>query len=333
MIVEPPQRRGCQVQPASTLAFGLVTALSMQGLAHAQSDRAGQADQRGQAENKPRPEFFVELEAGAEYDSVVSLDELDLSSEESDTALLSEATVGYTQPFGETVELDLSYSYNILDYQDFSEVDQNSHIVSADLKKDLGGADIGLSGFFIHTDLDDESFLELTRAAPYISGFFAKGWFARAGFVYQDKNNKVNFERDATTAIGEIDLYHFPAGKPWFINVGYKYRDEDADAARFDYTGNTYKARYVHRFSLWDKKARFELSYRRLDRDYSSITPSIGEDRSDDRDRAQVQLEMALTPSFDAELYYTYSNWDSNLDSVDFNQYVVGMQFRYRWER
>ncbi len=286
-----------------------------------------------QSEDAGKPRFFIELEGGGEYDSAVSLDELDLSSEESDTALRAEAAVGYTQPFGETVELDLSYRYSILDYQDFSEVDQNSHILSADLTKDLGEADIGLSGFYVNSDLDDESFLELARISPYVSGFFTKGWFARAGVVYSDKTNDVNSGRDATTVIGEIDLYHFPPGKPWFFNIGYKYRDEDADAARFDYTGNTYKARYVHRLTLFGNKARFELSYRRLDRDYSSVTPSIGEDRSDERDRAHAQLELALTPRFDAELYYTYSDWGSNLDSVDFNQYVAGLVFRYRWER
>ncbi len=283
-------------------------------------------------EDEDGPRFFVELEGGAEYDSVVSLDELDLSSEESDTALRAEATLGYTQLFGKTVELDLSYSYNILDYQDFSEVDQNSHILSADLKKDLGGADVGLSGFYVNSDLDDESFLELGRISPYVSGFFARGWFARGGVVYADKTNDVNPGRDATTVIGEVDLYHFPPGKPWFINIGYKYRDEDADAARFDYAGNTFKARYVHRLTLFGKDARFELSYRYLDRDYSSVTPSIGEDRSDERDRIHTQLELTLSPRWDAELYYIYSDWESNLESVDFDQYVTGLMFRYRWE-
>ena len=282
---------------------------------------------------KPQPGFYVEIEGGAEYDSVVSLDELDLSSDEGDTAFVADGKLGYSQPFGKTVELDLSYSYSLLDYQEFSEVDQSSHIVSADLTKDLGKANLGLSGFYVNSDLDDEAFLELARISPYVSGFFTKGWFARAGFVYSDKTNDGNPGRDATASIGEIDLYHFPPGKPWFINVGYKYRDEDASAARFDYTGNTYKARYVHRFTLWERKARFELSFRRLDRDYSSVTPSIGEERFDRRDRTSAGLQLNLTPQVEAELYYTYSDWESNLESVDFNQDVVGLRFRYRWER
>lgn len=321
MVIAASRSHGWLARPVNALWICLLAQLMASGVVHAET------------EEKAGPEFFIELEGGGEYDSVVSLDELDLSSEESDTALRAEATVGYAQPLGESVELDLSYSYSVLDYQDFSEVDQNSHIVSADLSKDLGDADIGLSGFYVNSELDDESFLELARISPYVSGFFTKGWFARGAVVYADKSNDVNPGRDADTVIGEIDLYHFPPGKPWYVNIGYKYRDEDAEADRFDYTGNTYKARYVHRLTMFDRKARLELSYRRVDRDYSSVTPSIGEDRSDERDRVHAQLELALTSRFDAELYYTYSDWDSNLDSVDFNQYVVGLLFRYRWER
>jgi hypothetical protein len=288
----------------------------------------------GQAEDDDRgASFFVEVEGGAEYDSVVSLDELDLSSEVGDTALLANLTVGYARPIGESTEVDLRYSYSVLDYRDVSEVDQNSHVVSADFSRDVGKADIGLTGFYVNSDLDDAAFLELMRVSPYVSGFFREGWFARAAIVYSDKSNEINPGRDASAGVGEIDLYHFPRGKRWFVNVGYKYRDEDARAPRFDYQGNTFKARYVHRLTLLERQARFELSLRRLDRDYSSITPSIDEERFDQRDRIGLQLEMTLTPHLEVEGYYTYSDWESNLDSVDFTQNEVGFRFRYRWER
>ncbi|MEK9877304.1 MAG: hypothetical protein VW684_11645, partial [Betaproteobacteria bacterium] len=277
-----------------------------------------------------KPEFYIELEVGAEYDSVVSIDELDLSSDEGDYALIADAKFGYSRPLGDGLEIDMSYNYSLLDYHEFSQVDQSSHIVSADLNKDLGKTNLGLSGFYVKSDLDNRSLLELGRLSPYLSGFFAKGWFARAGVVYSDKTNDVNPGRDATAVIGEIDLYHFPTGKPWFINVGYKYRDEDASAAQFDYAGNTYKVRYVHRFALWERKARFEASLRRLDRDYRSNTPSIGEERFDRRDRARLALQFNLSRRVEAEFYYTYSDWDSNLESVNFSQDVAGLLLRYR---
>ncbi len=285
-----------------------------------------------QSENESGRTFFAEVEAGAEYDSVVSLDELDLSNDVGDQALILEASLGLEQTLAPDTELDLRYSYSVLDYQDVSEVDQSSHILSGDLKTAVGDADVGLAGFYVNSDLNNDPFLELARVSPYVSGFFTKGWFARAAYVYTDKSNDVNPGRDATASIGEIDIYHFPAGQRWFFNVGYKYRDEDASAARFDYSGNTYKLRFVQRLTLWERDARFELGFRRLDRDYSSVTPSIGEERFDRRDRTQAQLELELSERLDLELYYNYSDWESNLPSVDFHQHVAGFRFRYRWE-
>ena len=276
--------------------------------------------------------LFVELDGGAQYDSVVTLDQLDLSSEVGDTALLLDAKIGYSQSFANDIDLDLSYSYSVLDYQDISEVDQRSHIVNAAITKDVGKAAIGLSGVYISSGLDKGSFLELTRISPHISGFVRPGWFARAGVVYSDKVNELSPDRDATAGIGEFDLYHFPPGKPWYVTVGLKYRDESAKAAPFDYTGHTFKARYVYRLSLLDRQARFELAFRHLERDYNAITPSIGEKRFDRRNRTSVELEISLSPRLDARLYYSYSDWESNLDSVDFSQNIVGLRFRYRWD-
>lgn len=280
----------------------------------------------------PGRSVFFEVSGGAEYDSVVALDELDLSNDSGDSALLVDLGAGVTQPLPGETELDLRYRYKVLDYSDFPEVDQKSHILSADLKRDVGAADVGISSFYIDSTLGNDALLELVRFSPYVSGFFAKGWFARAAFVYSDKENGINPGRDATASIAEVDLYHFPSGKPWYVNIGYKYRDEGADAARFDYTGNTFKARWVRRTLLTGRDARFELSYRYIDRDYSAITPSIGDERRDQRHQAQAELEVNLTDRLALQLFGAYADYQSNLASVDFDQYVTGFRLRYRWE-
>ena len=288
-----------------------------------------------QAADEDSPEtrsYFLQLRAGAEYDSVVVLDELDLSNQSGDEAVLLDLAGGLTQTLGKDTRLDLRYNYSLLDYREFSEVDQQSHIFSADLKRDLGRAKLGLSTFHIDSTLGNDDLLGLTRVSPHLSGFFANGWFARAAYVYAHKTNEFNAGRDATTSIGELDIYHFPKGQKWYVNVGYKYRDEDADAARFDYSADTFKARWVQRLELAGLPARFELSYRHIRRDYSSITPSIGVERRDRRNRTRARLELTLSERLALELFYSYTDYESNLASVDFDQSVGGMRLRYRWE-
>jgi hypothetical protein len=284
------------------------------------------------AQAAPKSGFSLELDSGLEYNSVVSLNELDLSNNEGDTALLVDATAGYNRELTDSLELDLGYTYSVLDYRDIDSVDQDSHIFSADLVQSVGGAKVGLSGFYVSSDLDDQDFMELGRVSPHISGFIADGWFLRGGVVHSTKTNDINPGRDATAVISEIDAYHFPAGKPWFVHVGYKYRDEDADASRFDYTGNTLKVRYVYRLPLFEKKSRLELAHQYIDRNYSALTPSIGEERLDRRNRSSIELQVELSPSVDVRMYYNYSDWESNLDSVDFSRNVAGVRVTYRWE-
>lgn len=283
-------------------------------------------------EQDPGRSYYIELGAGGQYDSNVAVDELDLSSDESDYALLLEAGAGVTQPFSDAVEIDLWYDFSQSWYDEFSEVDQQSHFFGADLSADLGPADVGLTGFHIRSSLDGSDFLELSRISPYVAGFIAKGWFVRGAYLYSDKTIDISPGRDAEAHIGEADLYYFRDGTRSYFSLGYKYRDEDAVAARFDYSGHSLKLRYVQRFEWLGLNQRLELSWRYLNRDYSSVTPSIGEEREDDRHTARVELQLPLTERATVEVFYAYSDYESNLPAVDFRQHLAGARFNYRWD-
>jgi hypothetical protein len=276
--------------------------------------------------------YYLELGAGGQYDSNVAVDELDLSSNESDYAVLLEAGLGLTQTFSEAAELDLWYDFSQSKYDEFSEVDQQSHFFGADLSVDVGPADLGLTGFHIRSSLDGDDFLALSRISPYVSGFIAKGWFARGAYLYSDKEIDISPGRDAEAHIGEADLYYFRDGTRSYFSIGYKYRNEDAVAARFDYSGHSVKLRYVQRFDWLGINQRLELSWRYLNRDYSSVTPSIGEKREDRRQTARMELKLPLNERATVEMYYAYSDYDSNLPSVDFHQHLAGARFNYRWD-
>jgi hypothetical protein len=104
-----------------------------------------------------------------------------------------------------------------------------------------------------------------------------------------------------------------------------------AGAARYDYTSNSVKLRYVWRFELWTTLAKLELAWRYEDRDYSSITPSIGEKRADNRNQWKADLEVPLTVAAALQFYYGYGDYESNYDPVDYDQTIIGTRFVYRW--
>ena len=276
-------------------------------------------------------EWHGEVGIGAEYDTNVSVDEVDVTSGEADSAWLVDFELGLNQPLGERSDLNLNYDFSQARYERFSRVDRQTHILGADLGTDLGKANTGVSAYYINSRLDGEAFLEYLRVSPSLSGFLARKWFARGAYVYSRRTIEDRADRDATTHSAEADLYYFHRGLRSYFNVGYRYRDENATAARFDFRSHGLKLRYIRRFDLFERQAKVEIAWRFEARRYLSPTPSIGEDREDDRSRWKLDLEIPLTRRLALQTYASHGDYDSNLPRADFTQTIVGARLRYGW--
>lgn len=279
----------------------------------------------------PSPTFSAEIAVGAEYDSNVSVEEVDATSGESDHAIIVDLEVGMDQQLNERTDLSLSYDFSNSKYNEFSQVDRQTHILGADLAYDAGDLNTGISTYYINARLDGDGFLELWRVSPSVSGFISKRWFARGAYVFSDKSLDERPGRDANTHAGEADLYFFRTGLRSYFNLGYQYKDEDAEAARYDYQSHNIKLRYIHRLEVFSRLAKVELSWRYEDRNYRSETPSIGEDRDDNRNRWKVDLEYPINDQATVQLYGGYADYESNLPVADYYQTVFGTRFLYSW--
>jgi hypothetical protein len=275
--------------------------------------------------------YSAEVGIGGEYDSNVTVDEVDLTSSESDYALILDAGFGASKAIADRFEIAGTYDVSQTLYDEFDRVDRQTHILGTDMSLDHDSVDTGMSLYYIMSRLDNDRFLDLVRVSPSVSGFLAKKWFARGAYVYFNKSIDTRPDRDADTHSGELDLYYFLRGLRSYFNLGYRFRDENAEGARYDYTSNAVKLRYIQRFELLSRIAKVELSWRYEDRDYSSETPSIGEDRDDQRHRWRADFEIPLVGSSSMQLYSGYADYDSNYPQADYTQTVVGTRFMYRW--
>jgi hypothetical protein len=276
-------------------------------------------------------EYSAEVGLGGEYDSNVSVDEVDRASNQGDYALTMDASLEVQKELPKKIEVAATYDFSQNLYKEFSEVDRQTHILGTDLSVDLSKVDAGVSLYYINSRLDNEKFLELYRASPSISGFLAKKWFSRGAYVYSDKSIENRPGRDANTHAGEIDLYYFYRGLRSYFNLGYRYKNEDADADRLDYESNSVKLRYIRRFELFSRLAKLELAWRYEDRDYSSITPGIDEDRHDERHRWRADFEIPVVGRSALQIYYGYADYESNYPQADYTQNLIGTRFLYRW--
>jgi len=275
--------------------------------------------------------YSAEVGMGAEYDSNVSVDEVDRASNQGDYAMTLDLGLEAQKELSSRIEVAATYDFSQVLYKDFSQVDRQTHILGTDLALDLDRVDTGVSFYYINSRLDNNKFLELYRVSPSVSGFLAKKWFARGAYVYSKKTIANRSGRDANTNSGEADLYYFRRGLRSYFNLGYRYKDEDADADRLDYTSNSFKLRYVYRFEVFSRMAKLELAWRYEDRNYSSITPTIGEDRDDQRHRWRADFEIPIIGRSAMQIYYGYANYDSNYSPADYTQNLGGARFYYRW--
>jgi hypothetical protein len=283
------------------------------------------------AANEKSTEFRAELAIGAEYDSNVTVDEVDLNSSQGDYALTLNANVGLHSQLSEKAELDLSYDYSQSSYAEFSQVNRQTHILGSSLDFTHREIDSGISLFYIVSNLDHKKFLEFYRVSPSISGFLAKKWFGRAAYIYSDKVIEERRARSAISNAGEIDIYYFRRGLRSYFNFGYQYKNEDAHASEFDYKSGNLKLRYIHRVDLFSRVAIFQLAFRYEDRDYSSDTPSIEKERRDQRQRWRAELKVPVITNGEIQFYAGYSDYESNLPRADYRQDIVGTRFIYRW--
>ncbi len=297
----------------------LISSIALSGGAHAEE------------EQDKGPEWSADVAVGIEYDSNISVEEVDVAISESDYALTLDLGVGLKQPLTEKTDLGLSYDFSQSNYNEFSQVDRQTHMLGSDINLDLEKVDTNLSLYYIHARLDGEEFLELYRFSPSVSGFLSKKWYARAAYVYSEKTIADNPGRDADTNAGEADFYYFRRGLRSYFNFGYRFKDEDAVADRLDYGSHGLKLRYIQRIEAFTRTTKLELAWRYEDRDYSSITPGIGEKRHDERHRWRVDYEIPVWEGGAIQLYYSYGDYDSNYEPVDYNQTIAGTRFIYRW--
>jgi len=284
------------------------------------------------AEESPAADsiFSFEIGAGAEYDSNITVTDIDTTTGQDDVAATIEAGVTYSK--GLSSDTNFSASYNVSQnlHDEFSEFDILTHLVIANLSHDFAGFDAGLSYRFADSSLDQEGFLTFHQISPYYSKFLNDKIFLRADYTYTDKAFDNRSVRDSTVNSVGGDIYYFLDGVQSYFIAGYRFEDEDANASQFSFQGHNFRIRYLRRFEFAGKETRMSLGYDIEDRSYDAITPSIGVERDDNRQGFEANFEYPLSDRLNLVIDYNYGDNSSELPAADFEQNLLGVKLLYR---
>lgn len=313
MSMKPPS-----IYTASAALFSLVTV----GL-HATPALAG--DDKG---NFP---VSIEVSTGIEYDSNVSVDEIDQSTNKGDFAAVLDAGIGFDVDLGENTDFNLGYDFSQNWQFDFSQFDIQTHRGTVGVDHDFGPATAGLTYIIARSSLDGDGFMTLQRYTPSLSGFVGKKIYLRGSYDYTDKDFDNRVDRDAESHAGGMTAFLFINGTKTFVSGGYKYKTEDAVDPIFDYDSHTFRARFSHDVDVGDRELEFSLGWKYEDRNYDNVNPVIGDARSDNRHKFTASLEIPLSDHFFTQLEYEYDDYSSNLDNADFSQNIGGIRLGARF--
>ena len=291
---------------------------------------SGWAQPAGSEERLDSP-LSADISAGVEYDSNISVNELDANTGADDFAAVIDADFEFEAEPATDTELQLGYSFSQSLHNEFSNFDIQSHFASADLSHDFGGFDLGAAYRLIYTRLGGDGFMLMQQASPYLSKFFGKKLFLRADYTYTDKDFQNRVDRDSVVHSGAADFYYFLNGVRTYFVAGYRFEDEDAVDPQFDFQAHNLKARFAQRIPIGSSYAKFKLGYRFEARDYSSITPSIGVIRDDTRHRFQAELEIPVTERIYTLIESEQAEFSSHLPSADYAQDLASLRLGVRF--
>ena len=270
----------------------------------------------------PSKRWYLSANAGVEYDDNVTVSEVDNTTNLDDIAAVFDLSAAYQIYKTNTAEIELGYDFYQSLYDDLSDFDLQSHLISAIASNEFGGIDGTLSYSYNYLRLGGESFLETHSIMPSIGFSFVDNMYHTLSYNYKDKEFTDNTARNAdVNAVGSDNYYFFEDGKS-FAYLNLRLEDEDTVAPEFDYTGYyvTIGAKSVLPIFVINPEVRFTYQY--YLRDYENITTSILEEREDERNTFTLSIKKQITDIFNINLNYQYIDADSNLSSSDYTENI-----------
>lgn len=285
-----------------------------------------QSNLAAEAEGK----LSFDVAAGLQYDSNLSVPELDAVANVSDYSGVIEAGARYDYKSGKN-EFGAGYDFFQRLQFDYSAFDLQIHNLSGRAARSLGQTTLALSGNYVYSELDGQEYLTMMRLTPAAQGFIARHWFARAAIDFSEKEFNEVTTRDSDVWSPSMRLYYFFNKFQTNVYLAYRYEDEDAASSRYSVISHRAKFGLSHKFQLFDRESRLRLEASYEDSEFQGITPSIGTERDEDSAEFSARLEVPISRKIYWELEYEYQDKTSNVDYLDYNQFMFGTKIGIRF--
>lgn len=282
---------------------------------------------------------------GYQYDSNVTVDELNASADRSDEAWIFDAGLeGVFKP-SKPLAVTLGYSLSGSRYRNLDQFDQDIHLLSADVSYDFEPVTVGASYHYSFATLGADPFLEFQRRSVYLGKMLGESVYLLASLQDKDKDFDNSDVRDADIRGVSADAFLFFNRSQSHVSLGLDGDREDADSDAFDNDLFRVRLALVHRFEMAGNDSRFRLGWRYEDRDYDRVTVSSSdplltdrltgnlgerstENRADTAYIVEASWRIGLNEVFSLEPSISRGKYTSNVNSADYEKTVAGVSLR-----
>lgn len=273
----------------------------------------------------------IELKAGAEYDSNVSVEQTDVVTRTGDAALKLGGAVKYRfADFGKT-QLTAGYDFDQTVYDDLTDYNLQIHTLSAGSSTRIGKASVGADYRFFHIRLGAQPFLDMHVASPSVAGFVSSNVFLRASYTYSHKAFTTASTLDADTHDLEANAYYFIMRRRGFVGLAVRYQHENTVDPTRDYDAMqvTGSLQLPVNVPAKGSKIRLGLAYR--DRDYSNVTPSLGTPRREKRYSFSASADIPVGRGFSIKPEFRAMDRNSNDPYTNYADQMSALSMVYRY--
>ena len=285
------------------------------------------------------------LAAEREYDSSVSLDQVDDVSRESDYANQLKWALGGKWQAHKNWQLATNYQGKQRAYDQFSEYDLEQHHLTLSSKLTFSGVGYSYRYDGVSAQIDGDDFLDFSQSTIAIDKLFDSSFFLRAALSKNKKDFIELEERNATaTVIGLDSLAFFNRGKS-HLSFNVSVENEIAEADEYDNQTGNVSMGFQHKFTEAYFPTTFTSSVRYGRKHYDSfvianaiedeafpvgLPPNTNVDdetRVDGRTQWTTSLDIALSDWLGLMLKASYITNESNYAAVDYNerQMIAGL--------
>ncbi|MCU7553418.1 hypothetical protein OCL06_02260 [Alteromonas sp. ASW11-19] len=271
--------------------------------------------------------FSGEVFGGYGYDDNVSVNELETSTREGDSAWHYGAAGKATFTPAKKWQFTAGAKHQATRYQQQEDFDLAITTLSATGSYQADGAKVGAHHYYADAQLGDSGFMTYSQSGMSLGRGFAEGsGYWRTSLDHINKTFDTLSERDATAKALRTDAFWFFDASQ-FIQLGVVLHDEDAEDEQFSYQSPTLSVAYQHPVSIFSKQAKIDVSYSYSHRQYTAT--ELQPEREDHRRKTELTFTLPLASSLDISLAASHGNYQSTNVSADYQETKTELEMRW----